>query len=101
MKFLSTFDRRCYWLLLIFTINVPGFILFDPTGKSHDLGLFHPRSISHIALRFLVFAGEFQPVGVCALICLISLALVQRYGVPPSPRHQIADTGEALRIRAD
>src|SRR5271170_4524016 len=59
MELLSTFDRRCYWLLLIVTVNVPGFTAFDPTGKTHDLGLFNPQSISHIALTLLVSFAAF------------------------------------------
>src|SRR5271154_6482277 len=59
MELLSTFDRRCYWLLLIVTVNVPGFTPFDPTGRSHDLGLFNPQSLSHIALTLLVAVAAF------------------------------------------
>lgn len=59
MKLLSTFDRRCYWLLLIVTINVPGFTSFDPTNRTHNFGLFNRQSISHIVLTLLVGAAAF------------------------------------------
>jgi O-antigen ligase len=59
MGFFSTFDRRCYWLLLIVTVNVPGFTAFDASGKTKDFGLFNPQSISHILLTLLVFGAAF------------------------------------------
>jgi O-antigen ligase len=59
MRFFSTFDRRCYWLLLIVTVNVPGFTAFDASGKTKDFGLFNPQSISHILLTLLVGGAAF------------------------------------------
>jgi O-antigen ligase len=59
MRFLSTFDQRCYWLLVIVTVNVPGFTQFDTSGKTKDLGLFNPQSISHILLTLLITGVTF------------------------------------------
>lgn len=57
MRTAPRFDRRCYWLLLIITINVPGFTAFDTTGRTRDFGLFNPQSISRIIL--MMIAGGF------------------------------------------
>jgi O-antigen ligase len=64
MRSVFNFDRRCYWLFLIFAVNVPGFTKFDVTGRTHDLGLVNPQSISHVALTLLVAC--------CALIIFLS-----------------------------
>ena len=39
-----------YWVFVAYAIGVPGFMSFDASGRTHDLGLFNPASLSAIAL---------------------------------------------------
>ncbi len=39
-----------YWTTFAYLVGVPNFLHFDPTGRTHDFGLFNLTSISDIAL---------------------------------------------------
>jgi len=39
-----------YWLFVVYAVGIPGFMRFDSSGRTHDLGLFNPSSLSTIAL---------------------------------------------------
>jgi O-antigen ligase len=39
-----------YWIFVAYAIGVPGFMRFDGSGRTHELGLFNPASLSSIAL---------------------------------------------------
>ena len=39
-----------YWIFVAYAIGVPGFMSFDASGRTHELGLFNPASLSAIAL---------------------------------------------------
>lgn len=49
-----------YWIFVAYAVGIPGFMKFDGTGRTHDLGLFNPASLSAIALTLFcafVFAS--------------------------------------------
>jgi O-antigen ligase len=52
-----------YWLLIAYLVGVPGFVKFDPSGLTHDYGVFNPVSIAQIALT----------LGCAVLLCTITL----------------------------
>jgi O-antigen ligase len=39
-----------YWIFVVYAVGVPGFMRFDSSGRTHDLGLFNPQSLSTIAM---------------------------------------------------
>ena len=42
-----------YWILVAYCVCVPNFVKFDNSGRTHDVGLFNPTSISVILLTLL------------------------------------------------
>lgn len=42
-----------YWTALLFLVGVPNFLYFDPTGRTHDYGLFNLTSVVDIALTLI------------------------------------------------
>ena len=49
--------RRIYCLLFtILSVNVPGFLEFDSTNRTHDYGLINAQSLSRILLTFVITA---------------------------------------------
>lgn len=52
-----------YWFTVAFMTGIPCFVKFDATGKTHDVGLFNPWSVSTIALN----------LACCAMLVYMSL----------------------------
>ena len=42
-----------FWLLVAYCIDMPSFVSFDASGRTHDVGLFNPTSLSIILLTLL------------------------------------------------
>jgi O-antigen ligase len=53
-----------YWIFVVFAVGVPGFMRFDGSGRTHELGLFNPSSLSNIALTLTC---AFMFASVCVL----------------------------------
>ena len=49
---------------MVFAVGVPGFMQFDGSGRTHELGLFNPSSLSNIALTLTC---AFMFASVCVL----------------------------------
>lgn len=39
-----------YWIFVAYAVGVPGFMKFDGSGRTHELGLFNPSSLATIAM---------------------------------------------------
>jgi O-antigen ligase len=46
-----------YWLTFAYLTGLPNFVHFDPTGRTHDYGLFNLTSLSDIGLTLFVVTG--------------------------------------------
>jgi O-Antigen ligase len=47
-----------YWILVAYCVGMPNFVRFDASGRTHNVGLFNPTSLSVIA-QTLLTAGLF------------------------------------------